>query len=187
MTGIAPNPRDRFRTNLDHLDTEGQLDAVLAEVRATGGRFDPPGTAGGVWWELELHGITAQGVSAETAVAHWKGLAGRLPPDAPKAQFQFWWAIVTPNGEDGRLVEIAIPSDTALADLERAARVALVDTPLPVTTPILALHRPLVIEPNPPAAALRVGDPRLCFGETDVRAQSGTPPELRTHAHEEHG
>jgi hypothetical protein len=166
MTAIH-NRRDRFRQNLDHLDAEGQFDAVLMEVRETFGRFDPPDHGRGIWWELELHGITAQGVTEEAAIAHWKKLADRLAveDDGEDTPVQVWHALIPAIGEV-RPVPVEIAADTMLAELEDAIREGLPEY-IRDTAVVLGLFRHLAAPAPGQPAAFRLGDPRLKLGEQD--------------------
>ena len=64
-----------FLMNLDCLSAEGQVDAFVNEVLETFGRFDPPAGDRSHRWELELHGICADGATEDEAVTNWKRLA----------------------------------------------------------------------------------------------------------------
>lgn len=64
-----------FLMNLDCLSADGQMDAFANEVMETFGRFDPPAGDRTHRWELDLHGISADGASEEEAMANWKRLA----------------------------------------------------------------------------------------------------------------
>lgn len=64
-----------FLTNLDHLCAEGQLDAFVNEVLETHGRLTPPAGDRSHRWDLELHGVCADGATEEEAIANWKRLA----------------------------------------------------------------------------------------------------------------
>lgn len=178
------NRRDRFRANLDHLDAEGQFDAVLLEVQETFGRFDSPDQGRGIWWELDLHGITAQGASEEEAIAHWKKLAAQAAADGGAVETQTWLALIPAIGEL-RPVPVEIPADTTLADLEAEVRARLPEA-IRTQAPILGLHRQLAT-PAPPPAAFRLGDPRLRMGPPPSAPHPTTPPHLMTAATKEHG
>lgn len=67
-----------FLANLGRLDANGQLDAFINEALETFGQFNAPAGDRNHRWELDLHGIAANGVTQEEAVANWKRLATRL-------------------------------------------------------------------------------------------------------------
>ncbi|MEX5515690.1 hypothetical protein [Pseudophaeobacter sp. 1A09344] len=64
-----------FLQNLECLSADGQMDAFVNEVLETFGRFDPPAGDRTHRWELDLHGICADGATEEEAMANWKRLA----------------------------------------------------------------------------------------------------------------
>lgn len=64
-----------FLLNLERLSAHGQMDAFVNEVMETFGRFDPPAGDRTHRWELDLHGISADGATEEEATANWKRLA----------------------------------------------------------------------------------------------------------------
>jgi len=64
-----------FLLNLECLDAPGQHDALVNEVEQAFGRLTPPSGDRTHWWELDLHGITAEGVTVEDALAKWKKFA----------------------------------------------------------------------------------------------------------------
>lgn len=64
-----------FLLNLKYLSADGQMDAFVNEVMETFGRLDPPAGDRTHRWELDLHGISADGATAEEAMANWKRLA----------------------------------------------------------------------------------------------------------------
>lgn len=64
-----------FLRNLEWLDAQAQHDAFLNEVMETFGRFDAPSGDRTHRWELDLHGVFADGATAEEAMANWKRLA----------------------------------------------------------------------------------------------------------------
>ena len=69
------NRRLAFLLNLERLSADGQLDAFVNEVMETFGRFDSPAGDRTHRWELDLHGISADGATEEEAMANWKRLA----------------------------------------------------------------------------------------------------------------
>lgn len=72
----APHSRlPSFLLNLECLSAEEQMDAFVNEVMETFGRFDPPEGDRTHRWELELHGISADGATEEEVMANWKRLA----------------------------------------------------------------------------------------------------------------
>jgi len=64
-----------FLMNLECLSADGQMDVFVNEVMETFGRFDPPAGDRTHRWELDLHGISADGATEEEAIANWKRLA----------------------------------------------------------------------------------------------------------------
>lgn len=64
-----------FLLNLECLDAHGQQDAFITETLKTFGCFAPPSGDRTHRWELELHGICADGATEEEAMANWKRLA----------------------------------------------------------------------------------------------------------------
>lgn len=64
-----------FLMNLECLDVQGQQDAFVNEVMETFGRFDPTAGDRTHQWEVELHGISANGATIEEAMSNWKRLA----------------------------------------------------------------------------------------------------------------
>lgn len=64
-----------FLMNLECLDAQGQQDAFVNEAMETFGRFDAPAGDRSHRWELDLHGICADGATEEEAIANWKRLA----------------------------------------------------------------------------------------------------------------
>lgn len=64
-----------FLQNLDYMSATELHDAFINEVLETFGRFDAPVSDTSHLWELELHGITANGDTAAGAIANWKRLA----------------------------------------------------------------------------------------------------------------
>lgn len=82
MMSLNNRPR-AFLVNLECLDAAGQHDAFVNEINETFGRFDPPAGDRSHLWEIELHGISAEGETDEAAMANWKRLARQiyLPDD----------------------------------------------------------------------------------------------------------
>lgn len=70
-----------FIANLKNLDAAGQQDAFVAEVIETFGHLTPPAGDLSHRWELDLHGISADGATEEEAIANWKRQADRLYPE----------------------------------------------------------------------------------------------------------
>ena len=64
-----------FLHNLAFLDADGQRDAFMNEAMEAFGRFAAPAGDRSHRWELDLHGICADGATEEEAMANWKRLA----------------------------------------------------------------------------------------------------------------
>ncbi|WP_206778545.1 hypothetical protein [Phaeobacter sp. S60] len=69
-----------FLRNLACLDAGSLQDAFFNEALETFGRFDAPSGDRTHRWELDLHGVCADGASAEEAMANWKRLASQHFP-----------------------------------------------------------------------------------------------------------
>ena len=80
MNAALHNRAVVFLNNLDHLSATGQHDAFINEVLESHGRFDAPNGDRSHLWELELHGIAAEGTTDEEAIANWKRLARKSFP-----------------------------------------------------------------------------------------------------------
>lgn len=77
MMALHNRPR-AFLLNLECLDATGQHDAFVNEVLETFGRYDAPSGDRSHLWEIELHGVTADGETDEAAQANWKRLASKI-------------------------------------------------------------------------------------------------------------
>jgi hypothetical protein len=76
MDNTLHNRALAFLDGLEHQSATTQHDAFINETLETHGRFDPPTGDRTHLWELELHGVSAEGLTEEEAIANWKRLAG---------------------------------------------------------------------------------------------------------------
>ena len=154
MHALIHDDLARFLANLDRLDAGGQHDAIIGAVAENYGRFDAPDGERSPYWDLDLFGIPAEGVTEEAAIDFWKRaartkLAERDTRPAACPDLEFSVAYKCPTGKVAQAPAHIAPGNL-VADLTTLARMAIPAADRD-TARILAITLPLTAPAAPGA------------------------------------